>query len=38
MNRDPLGDGWFFRMRPEGLDIIEGLMDQEAYESYIAGL
>lgn len=38
VNRDPMGDGWFFRMRPEGLDLIEGLMDQETYESYITGL
>lgn len=38
VNRDPMGDGWFFRMRPEGLDFIARLMDQETYESYIAGL
>lgn len=38
VNIDPLGEGWFFRMRPDSFATLAGLMNQETYESYIAGL
>lgn len=38
VNIDPLGEGWFFRMRPDSIAALAGLMNQETYESYIAGL
>lgn len=38
VNRDPLGEGWLFRIDPQDTVGITGLMDTEAYKDYIAGL
>ena len=38
VNADPLGEGWFLKLRPADAAEIEALMDQAAYESFIAGL
>ena len=38
VNADPLGEGWFLKLRPADAAEIEALMDQAAYESFIADL
>ncbi len=38
INRDPTGEGWFWRMEPGDEDAFETLMDDEAYEAYLEGL
>lgn len=38
VNVDPLGEGWFLKLRPADAAEIETLMDQAAYESFIADL
>jgi glycine cleavage system H protein len=35
INRDPLGEGWFWRMEPEDDDKFETLMDEEAYQALL---
>ncbi len=37
VNSDPLGSGWFFRMDPEDVTDLDGLMDEDAYREFIAG-
>ena len=36
VNEDPLGEGWFFRFRPEQAEALQGLLDDAAYERLIA--
>ena len=38
VNTDPQGEGWFFRFEPEDTSELENLMDEHAYEEYVAGL
>jgi glycine cleavage system H protein len=38
VNEDPLGAGWFFKMKVQQVDEVNALMDEAAYTSYIAGL
>lgn len=38
VNRDPLGAGWFFKMIADDIKAFDALMDQAAYEDYIANL
>lgn len=38
VNTDPLGEGWFLRLKPTDAAEIEALMDEAAYEAFIAGL
>lgn len=38
VNDDPMGDGWFFKMTLEDPGELDDLMDQEAYDSFVAGL
>jgi glycine cleavage system H protein len=38
VNEDPLGKGWFFKIRFSNLAELEGLMDEAAYETYIKPL
>lgn len=38
VNADALGNGWFFKMKIADAGQLDGLMDQAAYESYIAEL
>ncbi len=36
INRDPAGEGWFFRMVPSDLAAFDALMDEAAYAALIA--
>ncbi|QEY64265.1 glycine cleavage system protein GcvH [Metapseudomonas lalkuanensis] len=36
VNESPLQAGWFFRFRPENPEALEALMDQSAYDSFLA--
>ena len=38
VNTDPLGEGWFLKLKPTDPAEIEALMDEPAYEAFIAGL
>jgi len=38
INRDPLGEGWFWRMEPGDEDNFEELMDEEAYQALLETL
>jgi len=35
VNEDPLGDGWFFKMKVEDLSVLDDLMDEAAYKDFI---
>ncbi|WP_299653805.1 glycine cleavage system protein GcvH [uncultured Tateyamaria sp.] len=34
-NSDPLGDGWFFKIKPSDASQLDGLMDEAAYTALI---
>lgn len=36
VNEDPMGDGWFFRIKPSDPSQMDGLMDEAAYKAFIA--
>ena len=36
VNRDPMGEGWFFRIRPKDAAEVDGLLDEAAYEAVAA--
>jgi len=36
VNRDPLGEGWFFKMRIEDLSVLDDFMDEDDYAEHIA--
>ena len=38
VNTDPTGAGWFLKVRLSDAGQLDGLMDQAAYDGYIAGL
>jgi glycine cleavage system H protein len=38
INRDPEGEGWFFKMRVADLAELEGLMDEVAYREWVKTL
>lgn len=39
VNEDPLGEGWFFRFQAsDGVADITGLMDEDGYKAFVAGL
>ena len=38
VNGDPTGEGWFLRLRLSAPGELDGLMDDEAYAEYVAGL
>jgi glycine cleavage system H protein len=38
VNADPQGGGWFFKMAVADASQLDGLMDETAYKSYVAGL
>jgi glycine cleavage system H protein len=38
INRDPQGEGWFWRMEPGDEDNFESLMDEEAYQAFLETL
>jgi glycine cleavage system H protein len=38
VNRDPEGDGWFFKLTLADTSELDGLMDEAAYKAFVAGL
>jgi glycine cleavage system H protein len=38
INRDPQGEGWFWRMEPGDDENFESLMDEEAYQALLETL
>ena len=38
VNSDPLGDGLFFRLKPENVEDLEKYMDEDAYEEFLKDL
>ena len=36
VNRDPLGAGWFFRMKLDDLAVLDAFMDEDEYKDFIA--
>ncbi len=38
VNRDPEGEGWFFRLELADAAELDGLMDEEAYRAYVESL
>ncbi len=38
VNEDPEGDGWFFKLTLSDPSEVEGLMDEAAYEAFVAKL
>jgi glycine cleavage system H protein len=38
VNTDPLGEGWFCRLKLRDPDEVEGLMDEDGYAVYCEGL
>lgn len=38
VNSDPFGEGWFFKMKIADPAELGGLMDENAYKEYVAGL
>jgi glycine cleavage system H protein len=38
VNRDPMGEGWFMKLRPADAGALAALMDQPAYDAYLEGL
>ncbi|OGT31227.1 MAG: glycine cleavage system protein H [Gammaproteobacteria bacterium RBG_16_51_14] len=38
VNKDPMGEGWFFKITPNNPEDIDALMDEDAYWEYVSGL
>jgi glycine cleavage system H protein len=38
INRDPQGEGWFFKLKLSDPSELEGLMNDEHYVEYLASL
>jgi glycine cleavage system H protein len=38
VNQDPMGGGWFMKIRPANLSELDGLMDEAKYKAYVEGL
>ena len=38
VNREPAGEGWFFRLQPSDPDAFGSLMDQAAYDAFVETL
>ena len=36
VNSSPMGDGWFFRIRPDNPEAFASLMDQAGYDAFLA--
>ena len=34
-NKDPMGDGWFFKMRVQDMSQFDALMDEPAYQKFV---
>ena len=38
VNADPEGDGWFAKIKVSDASVLDGLMDQAAYDAYLTTL
>lgn len=38
VNSDPLGDGWFFRVKPDNAGDLDNFMDEEGYQEFLKDL
>lgn len=38
VNSDPTGQGWFFKMKLANVGDLDELMDEDAYDTFVAGL
>jgi glycine cleavage system H protein len=38
INRDPEGEGWFFKLKLDNPGEVEGLMDEASYREWVATL
>jgi glycine cleavage system H protein len=38
INRDPVGEGWFFKLKLSDTSELDGLMDEAAYREWVATL
>jgi len=38
VNVEPMGKGWFFKMKLADKSELDGLMDQVAYDAFVKGL
>lgn len=38
VNNDPMGDGWFIKMKVANKDELDDLMDEDAYKDYVGDL
>jgi glycine cleavage system H protein len=38
INADPMGEGWFFKLRVTDAMQLDALMDEAAYQKFVAGL
>lgn len=38
VNSAPLGDGWFFKLKPDNAADVDALMDAKAYGDFVKGL
>ena len=38
VNRDPTGEGWFFKLELADPDAFEALMDEDAYTAFVETL
>lgn len=36
VNEDPTGDAWFFKLKIEDMSVLDDLMDEAAYNAFIA--
>ena len=37
VNADPMGDGWFVKLRPADPKELDGLLDEDAYQRFVEG-
>jgi len=37
VNTDPMGDGWFVKLRPADPKELDGLLDEDAYQRFVEG-
>ena len=38
VNSDPMGEGWFFKLKVANAGALDGLMDEAAYKAFVEGL
>jgi glycine cleavage system H protein len=38
VNSDPMGEGWFFKLKLKDAGALDGLMDEAAYKAFVEGL